>query len=326
MPTNLINNITTYSHNHSLFHKNDTLVVGLSGGPDSVFLLHYLLHLQKEYSLTIIAAHLNHEWRPEADKEEQFCRNLAEQHDIPFISSRMSNLTSQNNYEGSKEAFARNMRRAFLQSVHHAYNATSIALGHHAQDQQETFFIRLLRGTSLTGLTSMQPKSGLYIRPLLETSKQEIVQYLHDHALSYMVDESNESPAFLRNRIRMSVIPALKACDERFDVNFSTTLTRLQQTEDFLDCVTKQSYETLLVTQDGNEWVSVTQLLHFHPALQRRILLHWLCKAGVSFAISELFLQEIIRFLQSPKGGTHTMNAAWHIVKKRKHARIISHL
>ena len=158
--------IKNYIIKHNLINPHDTIIIGLSGGPDSVFLLHALLHIKDKYNLTLIAAHLNHEWRPEADAEEELCRHLARTI-LNFVSQKLSCLIITVKKNGSKEQDARLMRRHFLESVAHTYNAQRIALGHHAQDQQETFFIRLIRGSSLTGLTGIKPHAGLYIRPLL---------------------------------------------------------------------------------------------------------------------------------------------------------------
>src|SRR3990172_2797015 len=127
------------------------------------------------------------------------------------------------------------MRRFFFESLVKEYNATSIALGHHADDQMETFFMRLIRGAQISGLIGMKPKNKLYIRPLLSISKAEIVNYLDENNISYMIDSTNQSDAFLRNRIRNAAIPTLKQADPRFENQFQRTLGNLQETESFLE-------------------------------------------------------------------------------------------
>src|SRR5206468_2553566 len=99
--------------------------------------------------------------------------------------------------------------------------------------------------TSLTGLCGMRPKSGVFIRPLLEINKDDIIAYLKQNNIPYLTDPSNESPEFLRNRIRATVLPALKACDKRFYNNFLTTIHRLQETEDYLHALTRILFEKL---------------------------------------------------------------------------------
>lgn len=312
----ILEKITQYIKKHFLLKADNTIIIGLSGGPDSVFLLHILIALQPTYNLTLIAAHLNHEWRTEADAEEEMCCALAQQHNIPFISQKLSALKSTQKYNGSKEEFARRMRRQFLEHVAHKYNAQSIALGHHAQDQQETFFIRLIRGTSLTGLIGMQPRHGLYIRPLLETNKSDILDWLKTHTIGYAIDSSNESDDYLRNRIRKNVLPAIVTCDNRWDKNFLTTINRLTQDNALLNDIAKTTLETLTSTLDDNKVICLKQFLSTHPSLHHRIIILWLIQNDVQFPVTQAFLDEIIRFFSHARGGVHKVRGEWDIIKK----------
>src|SRR5438477_6037329 len=110
---NIHKKIEQYISKHKLINKNDTIIIGLSGGPDSVFLLHMLKSLQEKYNLTLIAAHLNHEWRAEAGAEEELCRTITAQFNVPFVSAKLSSLSITKKYNGSKEEYARYMRRQF---------------------------------------------------------------------------------------------------------------------------------------------------------------------------------------------------------------------
>ncbi len=148
----LYTQITTFSNQHNLIPPHATLIVGLSGGPDSVLLLHYLAALAHTHNLTLIAAHLDHEWRPDSYKDVEFCQELTQRLGIKLVASKLSDLSLSRKFNGSKEEYARSMRRHFLEQIQHQYHANFIALAHHADDQQETFFIRMMRGTSLSGL------------------------------------------------------------------------------------------------------------------------------------------------------------------------------
>ncbi len=246
----LFNKIYTYIQEKNLIPDTSTLILGLSGGPDSVFLLHVLAALRQEKNFTIIAAHLNHEWRAESLYDEQVSQELCQQLGITFISKKMSELHLNIKFNGSKEEIGRKARRTFFESMAKEYHAHAIALAHHADDQQETFFIRLMRGASLAGLAGMKAKDGLYIRPLLNIKKVEILEYLHEHNIAYAIDTSNESADYLRNRIRRSVIPALRAADERFDMNFETTHEQLQQAEDFLQELAKEAFKQIIFSKN----------------------------------------------------------------------------
>lgn len=313
----LFKSIENYTSKHKLLQHNNTIIIGLSGGPDSVFLTHVLIALQKKYNLTLIAAHLNHEWRPEADAEEELCRTIATRLGIAFVSAKLSSLAPQKKYNGSKEEYARYMRRQFLEQIMHEHSADHIALGHHAQDQQETFFIRLMRGTSLSGLTGMEPRAGLYIRPLLETNKPDILQWLHDNNISYAHDLSNESPDYLRNRIRSTVLPALEQCDERWNNNFLTTISRLKQDDALLDDIAHTTLIKIVIQKDDKEVFDTQQFITIHSLLYHRVVILWLIHNNVPFPTTQSFLDEIIRFLSHERGGKHDIHEEWGLVKKK---------
>ena len=210
------------------------------------------------------------------------------------------------------------MRRYFLEKVLHEHNANNIALAHHAQDQEETFFIRLIRGSSLTGLTAIKPKHGLYIRPLLEIHKIDILSWLHINNIPYAIDKTNESHDYLRNRIRLNVLPAFRICDERFEANFISTLNRLKTTENFLDRLTQKTFNEISSVENNQRLINISQLLNVDEALHHRILLHWLITEQVPFSTTQAFLDEIIRFLNTPNGGHHSLHEQWSLVKKQK--------
>jgi len=316
-------NIKKFIKKHDMIPEQSTIVLGLSGGPDSVFLLDFLATLKQENLIKeIIAAHLDHEWREDSFKDAQFCAELAKKYGVTFVQRKISELGLDIKFDGSKEEFGRKARRCFFQQIKEAHNADLIALAHHAQDQQETFFIRLIRGSSLSGLTAIKPKHGSYIRPLLETNKQDLISFLEAENIPYLIDPSNISQEFLRNRIRAQVIPALKKCDDRFDTKFKETINRLQSTEQFLEQLTNKTFETISSKKEGIYYINLKQLLSFHPVLLYRILILWLIKQNVKFPISEGFLDEIIKFLKQPGSKEHQLHHNWCIVKKKGIAHI----
>lgn len=313
----LNNQINQFVHAHNLLPQGSCIVLGLSGGPDSVFLLQYLAQLQQEGLITLIAAHLDHEWRPDSSKDEQFCREMASKLNVKFVSRKMSELGSAEKFNGSLEELGRNARRYFLEHVTKEHNADYIALAHHLQDQQETFFIRLIRGTSLTGLTAMRPKYGLYIRPLLEINKDDIVAGLEQNNIPYLIDPSNEMPTFLRNCIRQNVLPALRACDTRFDTNFFVTLNRLKETEAFLETTTSETFDTISSVINNIRQMNIKHFLNLHSVMRYRVLMHWLITQNVPFPPTQAFLDEIMRFLHKTESKTHEIHERWSLVKEK---------
>ncbi|MCX5925136.1 MAG: tRNA lysidine(34) synthetase TilS [Candidatus Dependentiae bacterium] len=307
---------------HALMPMHSRIIVGLSGGPDSVFLLHMLASMQQEDSIHIIAAHLDHEWRPESGQEALFCAQLCADLNIPFITKKIAELNATITHNGSKEEYARRMRRHFFEQIKKNESADCIALAHHAQDQQETFFIRLIRGATATGLSAIHPKNGSYIHPLLETNKASILTYLHDHGITYLTDPTNESLDFLRNRIRHLVLPALHTSDTRFAANFTRTISHLQETEQFLEQLTNTVFAELTHLSNEKLMLNINLFCNQKPFMRYRILMRWLIAQQVPFTPTHAFLQEIERFLAHPGEKKHQIHHSWHITKKQTRACI----
>jgi len=195
---------------YSLLEKGDRVVVALSGGPDSTALLAILASIAPELDLILIAAHFNHGLRGrESDDDEEFSRELSRRFGLVFCFGRME---LKNDRKGvSPEDYYRRERYGFLNKVAADHHAQKIALGHNLQDQAETVLLNLLRGSGLEGLKGILPKrDGNIIRPLIEISRQEIIAYLDKEGITYRRDSSNEKGIYLRNQIRMELIPYLK--------------------------------------------------------------------------------------------------------------------
>jgi tRNA(Ile)-lysidine synthase len=284
------------------------IIVGLSGGPDSVFLLHIL----KDFNLNMVAAHLDHGWRKESKHDEAFCKKLCEKLTIPYTTAHAQDLKITVAYNGSKEEVGRKLRRHFFKKILHQENADYIALAHHAQDQQETFFLRLIRGCSLAGLTAIKPLNKSYIRPLLTTSKKDILDYLKTNTIEYVTDHTNEDDSFLRNRIRKNILPTLEQIDPRFEQKFISSLETLQQENELLQKLAQQSYKSVFCQNIGDK----KTFCSLPAILQKRLIITWLCTQSAPFSPSDGHLTEIIRFVSHERGGIHQVHPDWKIVKK----------
>jgi len=316
MTNNIVKNFTT-----AIIPHNSKLIIGLSGGPDSVFLVHQLAQLQKELNLELIAAHLNHGWRQEATRDEQFCRDLAAHYNIPFIAAHASEFPEIKE-NGSQEALGRNLRRAFFKKVSQEHGNAPVALAHHQDDQIETFFIRLIRGAGLQGLRGMKPHDGIYIRPLLNMTKAEILDYLHTHNIPYCIDHTNEHDTYLRNRIRKYAIPALRSCDERIETSLMRTMGHFAQLDDFVQQQVAATFTALTETRAGKSWLSLEKFFALHPFMQHQIVLHWLCSERVPFTPSQRLFEEIMRFLKQPGDGMHQIHQNWNLMKQDSYVQI----
>lgn len=313
----------------ALIPAGSTVVLGLSGGPDSVFLLNQLVTLQKNYNFQIIAAHLDHEWHSNSHQAREFCAKLClelgidfqSKQKLIFVAKTISQLDFKPKQTGSQEDLGRQYRRYFFEQLAAEYTPAKIWLAHHLDDQIETFILRLIRGASLTGLTGIKTHNGLYIHPLLQLTKLDILNYLETNKINYFIDPTNSSLDYLRNKIRQTVLPALYQADPRFQQNFTRSLTKLQDSELFITQNTHKIYQKIITSEyqlDLNKFKTLENYL------QTRVLLHWLCQAGVKFTVSEKFLAEILRFLQHPNPTKSHQLGTWQISKKSGLAQISS--
>ncbi|MGZ6250644.1 MAG: tRNA lysidine(34) synthetase TilS [Candidatus Chromulinivorax sp.] len=289
------------SFNKPIIPSNSTIIIGLSGGPDSIYLLHRLYRLQKELNVTLIAAHLDHEWQESSKIAVQLCKEICAQLQITFITKKFSELNFCPIWNGSQEEIGRNGRRFFFENLAHAYQASGIALAHHAQDQQETFFIRLIRGASLTGLTCMRSVDGIYLRPILTSSKKQILEYLAFHNLDFYTDPTNASDNYLRNKIRNHLLPTFEKIDTRSLQKITTTIDHLQDVENFIEQETIKTLHSIQ-NEDG---IQLQAFLELHNILQYRILLQLLITKQISFTPSKALFDEIIRFLRTSRKKEH---------------------
>lgn len=311
MTNNIAKNFT-----RSLITPNSKLIIGLSGGPDSVFLFHQLVALKTELTLELIAVHLNHGWRAEAARDEQFCRELAAQHNLPFIAAHASEFPEVKN-NGSQEALGRELRRSFFRKISQEHTHAPVALAHHKDDQLETFFIRLIRGAGLQGLRGMKPHDGIYLRPLLNITKTEILDYLHTNNIPYCIDHTNEHDTYLRNRIRKYALPALRSCDARIDQSLDRTMQHFAQLDEYLEQQVATTFAAISELRDGERWISLEKFFALYPFMQQQILLQWLCHEKVPFTPSQGLFEEIMRFLGQPGNGSHVLYQKWTIMKDK---------
>ncbi len=322
--TKLFQSIDLYCQKHELIPPQSIIILGLSGGPDSTLLAHYLSLKQKTGDIKLIAAHLDHEWRANSQNDVEFCRNQTQLLGVELIAAKASELSFKPKFNGSKEDLGRLLRRHFFEEVRKQKGANLIALAHQMQDQQETFFIRMIRGSSLAGLTAMRPRQGHYVRPLLETNRSDIIAYLDNNQIPYLIDPSNESDLYLRNRIRNKVLPMLRTIDNRFDQNFARTLAQLKETDQLLEEITFTTLSSISF-KDGNAvGIKIKEFNLLAPVIKKRVIIMWLIHEQVPFTPSDHFLNEIIHFLEKPTGKTHQIALTWSLKKKNSVAKIIN--
>ncbi len=247
------------------------LLVAVSGGVDSVVLLHVLHSLVESLNVSLQVAHLDHQIRPESRGDADFVADLCAQWDIPchVETCDVPAIAEQNRI--SLEMAGRQARREFLQRIAVQIGAVQIVLAHHQDDQVETFMLRLLRGSGQSGLASMHVLQGVWWRPLLVCSREQILNYARQQQLSWVEDESNSDPSFLRNQLRTQIIPQLLEINPRFDNHIAGLTQQFQLEEDYWQEQVEQEFAGLIVSHDDGLRLSRTSLLAQHPALRLRL-------------------------------------------------------
>lgn len=256
------NKLLKFIREQDMIAPGDTVVCAVSGGADSVALLFAFYLWKDKLGITLEAAHFNHHLRgEESDRDEAFVRGLCDRYDVPL------HVGSAEVKPGKKglEAAARDTRYTFLRSLN-----GKIATAHTADDNAETVLMHLIRGTGLKGLGGITPIHGNIIRPMLNVTRGDVEEFLKEWCLSHIEDSSNETDAFLRNRIRHHVMPLLTAENPRIAENLSQMALRLREDEDFLS---QQLNFDILPT--------VEALKNMHPAQRSRVLETFLKQSGV---------------------------------------------
>jgi tRNA(Ile)-lysidine synthase len=265
---------------HDAFRRNlvhlvtpgDRVLVALSGGADSVALLHLLHGLAPAFSFSLHAAHLDHGMRPESPRDADFVGKLCAELEISLTVERIDIPALAEGRRMGLEETGREARRDFLRRTAAEQGCRVIALGHHRGDQVETFLHRLIRGTALPGLAVMRPKSGPFIRPLLPFSREQILKYLAGRGLTHIEDASNRDLAFTRNRIRHELIPLLQTFNPRVEEHLARLSGRIALEEDY-----RQGEEDRLLSALGRPGIEEVRLdraglAALHPALRARVI------------------------------------------------------
>jgi len=278
MPPLLVHQIEAYCRQNFSFQPDDTVIVAISGGADSTALLHLLA--ESDLNLNLVAAYINHGLRPqEAEVEMEFVKECAKRLAIPFIARHVEVKTFQRKHKSSPEEAARIARYEELEGLRSEYQGRFIAVAHTADDQAEEVLIRLIRGTGLKGLSGMSCKNGKIIRPLLTQTKASLLAYLAEREIGFCHDSSNDERIFLRNKVRLDLLPLL---ERDFNPSIRNTLLRtseiIQQDEALLAQICEERFQKLTTLQCDTR----DSLLHLeldrrefrteHLAIQRRIL------------------------------------------------------
>lgn len=203
--------IINFIEQNGLINAGDKILIALSGGPDSVFALHFLLKYRRKFGIDLFAVHFNHQLRgKESDADELFCEKVCETLAVPFYSCSLDVKGFAKANKFSIEEAARNLRYKNLDELAHEFDCTKIVTAHNQNDNTETVLLNILSGTGISGFSGIPVQRGNIIRPLLCITKEEILEYLKKNRIPFRIDSSNLSDDFKRNYLRNQIIPKLK--------------------------------------------------------------------------------------------------------------------
>lgn len=250
--------IEQYIHNHQLVtNRQQPVVVALSGGRDSVVLLDILVKL----GYKCIVAHCNFHLRgKDSIRDQQFAEKLAHHLKLPFQTINFNTIEFAKDKGISIEMAARELRYDWLETVRNDFNAQSIAVGHHSDDNAETLLLNLIRGTGIRGLTGMQARNGFIIRPLLTASRADIDLYIEEHGLDFTEDNTNASTDFVRNKIRHEIIPQMATINPSVLQSINDTAGYLSGVLNIFVNAKDQIIASIVKKKDKRIFIDINQL------------------------------------------------------------------
>ena len=293
---------------HKMVTPGDTILLGVSGGPDSVALLWGLIELKQELNIELAIAHLNHSARgKESDRDARFVKELGETLQIKTLIEKINVPAEQAASKNSFQETARNLRLEFFQRAMSQIGANKIALGHTSDDQVETVLMNLLRGSGLKGMGGMNPVRSPYIRPLFYCSRSEVAGFLNGRKISYCMDSSNAKTDYLRNRIRLELIPFLQ---EKYNPRIAENLFEasgiFRAENDYLKISEDHEFDRV-VSRFGNSDTLNMDIEHFVAlplALKRRLIRKGIQSVkGDLRRISSFHIQEVLNLFEKSQKG-----------------------
>lgn len=296
---------------YNLIKSGDKIVIGVSGGPDSICLLHILNSLKEELKIEIFVAHVNHMIRAVADTETEYVQDFCKRINVPCFIKKVNVLEiAKQNRKGTEEV-GRDERYAFFNEVLEQTHSNKIATAHNSNDRAETVILNIIRGSGVAGLKGIEAnRQNKYIRPLIEIPRYDIEKYCKENNLDPKYDETNKESIYNRNKIRNELIPYI---EKEFNQNIIQTINRLSElaTEenDYLEKLTKNTYNEIKIS-DEEETITLNlkKFNNLELVIKRRIILYTINETlHTTKGIEKTNIDDIIKLCANNIGNKYLM-------------------
>lgn len=315
------NKVKKYIEKYNLIEKGNHIVVGVSGGADSMMLLHFLDRYKEDYEITLQAAHIHHGMRIEASRDADYVEKKCSEWNIPFNIHycRIKEIASEKGI--TEEEAGRLERYNFFISL--TKQDDKIATAHNKNDQAETLIMRFLRGTDIRGLGGIPPRRDNIIRPLLDLERREIEYYCEINNIRFKDDHTNFMPIYTRNKIRLQCIPYIQ---EHMNTNIINTLAAHSQLyreeEEFLQDYIEEVFREVVCIETDKMIVDINRLIKEKLYIQKKLFLHVLSQlSGQTKDITLIHIQKVLELLEMQSG--KRVSLPYHLTALRQYDNII---
>ena len=297
---------------YNLLENGDKLILGVSGGPDSISMLDILnkIRLDSRINLNfeIVVVHINHMIREEAKEDELYVKDYCEKNGIDFYSKSIDVKKLANTNKIGTEEAGRKVRYEFFDDILNKTNSNKIAIAHNKNDNAETMIMNIMRGSGISGLKGIEPKRGIYIRPLIECERTEIEKYCEENKLNPRIDKTNFENEYTRNKIRNIVIPYVK---KEFNPNIINTLERLsnlvKEEEEYIEKQVVETYKSIEIEEKEKEiTLDLKKFNNQEKVIKSRLVIYTITRLlGTSQGIEKIHIEDIIKLCSNNIGNKY---------------------
>ncbi len=293
----------------NLINENDVIVVGVSGGPDSIALLYCLNKFKNMFKCKIVCAHINHLIRKDSTEDEKFVENVCKEMDVPFFKKRENILELSKKLKKGTEETGRKVRYDFFDEVLKQVKGTKIAIAHNKNDNSETMILNLIRGSGLKGLEGIQEiEYDKYIRPFINISREEIEAYCEKNNLNPRIDSTNKENIYNRNIIRNEILPIMKKINPNVIESLSRTSKIIKEENDFVIEYAKNVYNSISQISVDEIALDVKEFNKLSKAVKQNVIIYTIQKiTGDVRNIEKVNIDDIIKLAENNIGNKYML-------------------